>query len=183
MKLITRMMTLLSFLIMFQYGAYAANNSIYVDQIGDGTTISLTQTGSGNQIGSTAKRSSFTGNNNLNLNNLEISSFTNYIVGISDKLYKNEFTQRLNLHKSNKTTYSFVTHSYNSSLLRKITDNNMLGFGIGHNTNYSRLKLNTSWGLIYGRTLFFNDSVNYKLRHSMRIKLQYKGDFFNFSFF
>ena len=64
MKLIARVMALLSFLVMFQY-ANAANNSIYVDQIGDGTTISLTQTGSGNSIGSTAKRSSFTGNNNL----------------------------------------------------------------------------------------------------------------------
>jgi hypothetical protein len=122
----------------------------------------------------------YSGNNTLNINNLEIGSFTNYIIGISNKLDKNEFTQRLNIHKTSKDVYGFVTHSYNSSLLRKIADNNMLGVGIGYKNNYSRLKLNTSFGLIYGRTLFFNDSINYKLRYSARIKYQYKGNLINF---
>ena len=63
MKLIARMITFLSFLVMIQY-AYAAGNSIYIDQIGDGSNITLTQTGSGNGIGTSTKRSSFNGNNN-----------------------------------------------------------------------------------------------------------------------
>jgi len=98
MKLIARVMALLSFLVMFQY-ANAANNSIYVDQIGDGTTISLTQTGSGNSIGSTAKRSSFNGNNNLvniqqignqNAINMDVvgggATITNTITGNSNQV-------------------------------------------------------------------------------------------------
>jgi len=64
MKLLARMMALLSFFVMVQY-ANAASNSIYVDQIGDGANISITQTGSGNQIGTSTTRSSFNGNNNL----------------------------------------------------------------------------------------------------------------------
>lgn len=60
----TRMISyILSFLIMFQY-AYAASNSIYMDQIGDGTNISITQTGSGNNIGSSSTRGEFNGTNN-----------------------------------------------------------------------------------------------------------------------
>jgi hypothetical protein len=48
---------------MFQY-ANAANNSIYMDQIGDGTVIGVTQSGSGNSLGTPASRSSFSGTNN-----------------------------------------------------------------------------------------------------------------------
>ena len=54
----------MSFFVMVQY-ANAASNSIYVDQIGDGTTVNITQTGSGNQIGSSSNRSTLNGNNNL----------------------------------------------------------------------------------------------------------------------
>ena len=54
------MMALLSFLVMFQY-ANAASNNIYVDQIGDGSNISITQTGSGNQVGSANNRATLNG--------------------------------------------------------------------------------------------------------------------------
>ena len=63
MKLLARMIAFLSFLIMGQC-AYAQGNKIYVDQIGDGSNITLTQTGANNNIGSLANRSSFNGNNN-----------------------------------------------------------------------------------------------------------------------
>ena len=53
----------LSFLIMLQY-ANAASNSVYVDQIGSGSTISLTQTGNSNVIGNTADKAIFNGQNN-----------------------------------------------------------------------------------------------------------------------
>jgi hypothetical protein len=62
MKLLARMMTLLSFLVMVQYANAA--NSIYMDQVGDGTNISITQTGAGNAIGTSTSRSTFTGDNN-----------------------------------------------------------------------------------------------------------------------
>jgi len=63
MKLLARMMVLLSFLVMGNY-AHAASNSVYMDQVGDGSTISITQSGSSNEIGSSSTRSTFNGNNN-----------------------------------------------------------------------------------------------------------------------
>lgn len=63
MKLFTRLAMFLSFLIMVQY-ANAASNNILIDQIGDGSTISLTQTGQGNNIGDTTNHANFHGDNN-----------------------------------------------------------------------------------------------------------------------
>ena len=63
MKLIARLAMFLSFLIMVQY-ANAASNNVYVDQIGDGSTITFTQTGAGNNIGDSATHAGFTGSNN-----------------------------------------------------------------------------------------------------------------------
>ena len=63
MKLVARMIVFLSFLVMGQY-AYAQGNKIYVDQIGDGSNITMTQTGSNNGIGNLTNRSMFSGTNN-----------------------------------------------------------------------------------------------------------------------
>ena len=63
MKTLTRMIAFLSFLIMIQF-AHAAGNSIYIDQIGDGSNITMTQTGSNNGIGTSVTRSMFSGTNN-----------------------------------------------------------------------------------------------------------------------
>jgi hypothetical protein len=80
MKLLSRMMAFLSFLVMFQY-ANAASNNIYVDQIGDGSTISITQTGSGNQLGSTNNRATLNGNNNnITVQQIGNSNVTNLNV-------------------------------------------------------------------------------------------------------
>jgi hypothetical protein len=53
----------LSFLVMLQY-ANAASNSVYVDQIGSGSTISMTQTGNSNVIGNSTDKAIFNGQNN-----------------------------------------------------------------------------------------------------------------------
>jgi len=64
MKLLTRLaMFLLSFFVMVQY-AYASN-SIIVDQIGNSSTIDLTQTGTGNSIGDSSNHAIINGNSNL----------------------------------------------------------------------------------------------------------------------
>ena len=79
MKLLARMIAFLSFLIMVQY-ANAASNSVYVDQIGDGTNISITQTGSGNQIGSSNNKATFNGSNNtITIQQIGNSNITNQI--------------------------------------------------------------------------------------------------------
>jgi hypothetical protein len=64
MKLIARLAMFLSFLVMVQY-ANAASNNVLVDQIGSGSTINLTQTGAGNNIGDTTNHANFNGNSNL----------------------------------------------------------------------------------------------------------------------
>ena len=63
MKKLTRMMAFLSFLVMVQ-NANAASNNVYVEQIGDGTTINITQTGNSNAVGNATNKASFNGNNN-----------------------------------------------------------------------------------------------------------------------
>jgi hypothetical protein len=79
MKLLTRMMALLSFLVMFQ-NAYAAN-SVYMDQVGDGSAISITQTGAGNAIGTSTSRSTFTGDNNtITIQQIGNNNVTNMTV-------------------------------------------------------------------------------------------------------
>jgi hypothetical protein len=57
-------MTALSFLVMFQY-ANAASNNVYVDQIGSGSTISMTQTGNSNAIGNATDKAIINGQNNI----------------------------------------------------------------------------------------------------------------------
>ena len=63
MKLAARIVAFMTFLVMFQY-AHAASNSIFMDQIGDGAVIGVTQTGSSNELGTVSNRSSFSGTNN-----------------------------------------------------------------------------------------------------------------------
>jgi hypothetical protein len=63
MNIIARLTAFLSFLIMVQY-ANAAGNSVYVDQIGTGSAVSFTQTGSSNEIGNSTKAATINGNNN-----------------------------------------------------------------------------------------------------------------------
>jgi hypothetical protein len=49
---------------MFQY-ANAASNNVYVDQIGSGSTISMTQTGNSNAIGNATDKAIINGQNNI----------------------------------------------------------------------------------------------------------------------
>ena len=63
MKLLARMIAFLSFLVMFQY-ANAAGNSVYVDQIGSGSTVNMIQTGNSNAIGNATSKARVDGNNN-----------------------------------------------------------------------------------------------------------------------
>jgi hypothetical protein len=63
MKLLTRLATILSFFVMVQY-ANAASNIVIVDQIGNSSTISFTQTGQGNSIGDSTNHAVINGNSN-----------------------------------------------------------------------------------------------------------------------
>ena len=80
MNLLTRMMAFLSFFVMVQ-NVNAAGNSVYVDQIGDGSTINITQTGNSNSLGSANSKATFNGNNNtINIEQIGNSNVTNTVI-------------------------------------------------------------------------------------------------------
>jgi hypothetical protein len=80
MKLLARMMAFLSFLVMVNY-ASAAGNSVYVDQIGDGTIINITQTGNTNAVGNATNKATFNGQNNtVTIDQIGNSNVTNVAV-------------------------------------------------------------------------------------------------------
>ena len=81
MKTLTRMIAFLSFFVMIQY-ANAAGNSIYIDQIGDGSNITMTQTGTNNGIGTQSVRSSFNGTN-LTVTVSQIGSQNNQLINVT----------------------------------------------------------------------------------------------------
>ena len=56
-------LAMLSLLVMVG-NANAQQNSVYVEQIGSGSTINFTQTGVGNAIGNTTTKAVVNGNNN-----------------------------------------------------------------------------------------------------------------------
>lgn len=56
---------LTSLLLLFSNTANAQQNSVYVDQIGTGSTINFIQTGSGNTIGNATTKAIINGNNNI----------------------------------------------------------------------------------------------------------------------
>jgi len=71
---------------------------VYVDQIGDGSTISFTQTGAGNSIGSSATHATLTGdNNNVTMSQIGGSNVT-----------------ALSITGSGNDVTSTITGSYNS---------------------------------------------------------------------
>lgn len=91
-------MAIMSFLIMFQYGANAqSGNKIYVDQIGSGSTVNLTQTGQSNEIGNSTNKAIVNGNNNA----------------ISIEQIGNTNVAKLNVQGDGATVSSTVTGSSN----------------------------------------------------------------------
>jgi hypothetical protein len=86
MQLLARMMAFLSFLVMVNY-ANAAGNSVYVDQIGDGSTISITQTGNTNSIGNATNKATFNGQNNIvtidQIGNTNVANVTVFGDGVT----------------------------------------------------------------------------------------------------
>jgi hypothetical protein len=128
MKTLTRMIAFLSFFVMIQY-AYAAGNSIYIDQIGDGSNISLTQTGSNNGIGSSANRSSFNGNNNT-VSVSQIGNQNNQLINVvGDGITLNSTisgnTNQVDINCTSCTASSITSSVTGSSNLVTITNENL----------------------------------------------------------
>ena len=128
MKTLTRMIAFLSFFVMIQY-AYAAGNKIYIDQIGDGSNITLKQTGSDNNIGSTSNRSSFNGDNNT-ITVTQIGNQNNQLINVvGDGVTLNSTitgnTNRVDIDCTTCTASSITSTVTGSSNLVTITNDGL----------------------------------------------------------
>ena len=122
------MIVFLSFLIMGQY-AYAAGNSIYIDQIGDGANITFTQTGNNNGIGTPIKRSSFNGTNNT-VSVSQIGNQNNQLINVvGDGVTLNSTisgnTNQVDIDCTSCTASSITSTVTGSSNLVTITSENL----------------------------------------------------------
>ena len=54
----------ISLFILLALSAFAADNKVYLDQTGNNSTITITQTGAGNSVGTQAVNAKITGNSN-----------------------------------------------------------------------------------------------------------------------
>ena len=128
MKLLTRMIAFLSFLVMFQY-ANAASNMIYMDQIGDGAVIGVTQTGSSNNLGTPSTRSSFSGTNNT-VSIQQIGNQNNQLVnvtgdGVTLNSSINGNTNQVDIDCQSCTASNLTTTVTGSGNLVTITNENL----------------------------------------------------------
>jgi len=96
MKLIARLATILSFFVMFQY-ANAASNNILIDQIGNSSTINLTQTGQGNSIGDPTNHAIINGNSNaITIDQIGNNNTAAYSVDGDNNTLSHSFTGNYN---------------------------------------------------------------------------------------
>lgn len=165
MKQLRRLTAILSFFAMFQYAG--ASNLIYVDQIGSGSTIDFTQTGSGNQIGNATNRATITGNNNnitveqIGSNNIQALSVTGSGNNITNTITgdNNDITTTVNGSTANVTATvtgdgNQVTQDIDgpsTSTVNISTDNNTVGI-TNNSTNalgaFSSVSITTGGGNI-----------------------------------
>lgn len=115
----------------------------------------------------------YIGNNNINFRNFDINSMTNYTIGFSPSINQNEFSNKLNISNIYKNVFSFVNNQYNYSLIRNMKSDNWLGIGLGYKKKFKYCKLSLSYGVIYVNTKFFDNSIEEKIRHSVRLKFNY----------
>lgn len=122
----------------------------------------------------------YVGNNSINLKKIDINSVTNYSIGFSPSINQNEFSHKLNISNVYKNMFSFVNNQYNYSLLRNMKSDNWLGIGLGYKKKFKYSKLSLSYGVIYVNTKFFDNSIQEKIRHSVRLKFNYDKNKFSF---
>jgi hypothetical protein len=116
---------------------------------------------------------SYVGSNSININKIGISSNTSYLIGLNPKISQNEFNHKINIGLNRKKSFFFITHQYNYSFLRKISNENLIGLGGGIFKEFSESKISLSYGIIYEETNYFSSTNEYTLRHSIRGKILY----------
>jgi hypothetical protein len=118
--------TMLAFVMML--GAYAADNSIYIDQSGSGATINITQDGFGNVVRGTGQGDSTTSatlygdNNQITVNQIGISNTLK--IGV-------------NTTTGNGSTNPTVNYSVTGNNATAVIDSNSSGQGTSESNNIS----------------------------------------------
>lgn len=109
MKLLTRLAMILSFFVMVQ-NANAASNVIIVDQIGNSSTISFTQTGLGNSIGDSTNHAIVNGNSNaITIDQIGNNNTAAYSVDGDNNTLSHSFTGNYNQLSMLCSTCSAIT--------------------------------------------------------------------------
>lgn len=84
----------------------------------------------------------------------------------------------------NKTSFSyngfFINHISNISYRRKIRNENFLG--IGYVYKFKKQPMSLSYAALGQYRQYYYDSIEYKIRHSLRFKFKFKLKFANISF-
>jgi hypothetical protein len=174
MKLVARMIAFLSFLVMIQY-AHAAGNSIYIDQIGDGSNISLTQTGIGNGIGTSTNRSSFNGNNNT-VTVTQIGNQNNQLINVvGDGVTLNSSitgnTNQVDISCTSCTASSITSSVTGSSNLVTINNENLSNTALTIESDNNTVTLNNNSTAVAG----VNNVINISGGNGNQVSLDQTG--------
>ena len=159
MKLIARMIAFLSFLVMIQY-ANAAGNSIYIDQVGDGSNISITQTGSNNGVGTSTTRSSFNGTNNT-VTVSQIGNQNNQLIKVvGDGVTLNSTisgnTNQVDIDCNSCTASSITSAVTGSSNLVTITNENLANTALTIDSDNNTVTMTNNTSSVAG----VNNTIN-----------------------
>ena len=120
---------------------------------------------------------SYVGDNVLNKKKYQFSIHTSYSYSnTNSQVDQNEFL--------NKTSFSyngfFINHISNISYRRKIRNENFLG--IGYVYKFKKQPMSLSYAALGQYRQYYYDSIEYKIRHSLRFKFKFKLKFANISF-
>jgi hypothetical protein len=108
----------------------------------------------------------YSGDNSLTGKKLTFNTTTTYSLNYSEKITANEWQQKTNLTYKNV----FALHMFNTSLIRKISNDNSFGIGIGKWWKYGSI----TYATLYQKTNYADKINDEVLRHSIRVKIKYE---------
>ena len=120
-------------------------------------------------------------NNQFEWNNYALSNSLNYTLLYNPKLIQNEFANKITFSYSKKKQSTFAIYQYNHSLVRKIENNHLFGFGYGIRDSILGFKINLSYAILNELIDYFDNSSKYNIRNSFRIKISKENKKIGFS--
>ena len=119
----------------------------------------------------------YTGENVFHKKKYQLSINTSYAYSnTNSQVDQNELLNKTSLSYNN----FFVNHIFNISYSRQIHYENFLG--IGYVYRFKKQPMSLSYAILGQHRQYYYDSTEYKIRHSLRLKLKYNLKIINFSF-